>query len=122
MRANSARACRRQDDGDVGHDTGVVIAFAVLDHDPEWFRKSGKLAEVPTNLRAGAVDRADDRPTAGERQPRELQPVLSGAVEQDSRCAHLISGSRGRPKMRSAIVLRMISDVPPAIVRQRANR
>lgn len=29
--------------------------------------------------------------------------------------AYLISGSRGRPRMRSPIWLRLISDVPPAI-------
>ncbi len=33
-----------------------------------------------------------------------------------AQAAYFSSGSRGRPRMRSAMVLRVISEVPPAIV------
>ena len=60
------------------------------------------------------VRRPVRRPHQGARRALALDPhpalVLSG-----TRRRYLISGSRGRPRMRSPIWLRLISEVPPAI-------
>ena len=44
---------------------------------------------------------------------RQVQTRLAGAACPEGR--YLISGSRGSPRMRSAIWFRVISDVPPAM-------
>ena len=48
-------------------------------------------------------------------RPHQLEPA-------STRDSHFKSGSRGRPRIRSPIWFRVISEVPPAIVRARTNR
>ncbi|WP_459970946.1 phosphotransferase [Mycobacterium sp. MUNTM1] len=55
------------------------------------------------------------RSTLTAPQPADGTPVSGGQ-------AYLGTGSRGRPRMRSPTRFLMISDVPPAMVKQRLNR
>ena len=53
-----------------------------------------------------------------------LGPAIAEQSATSSACrpAYFSSGSRGNPRIRSAIVLRVISEVPPAIVIARLPR
>ena len=92
----------------------------------------GYVAAHPRSVgREGEADRADRqglrqlagrvrhhlghraRPREAPRQARARRS--SSEPPRDHRVRYLISGSRGSPRMRSPIWLRLISDVPPAI-------
>ena len=66
-----------------------------------------------TDVTEGSAAVVDD--IDHERDERWCCSVAS-AVAPRSAEPYFSSGSRGRPRIRSAIVLRVISDVPPAIV------
>ena len=77
---------------------------------------------VPVPHRHPLGARYNGRPhtvVAGRLRSRRFVPPCRRAAvpprDSGSRASYLISGSRGSPRMRSAIWLRVISDVPPAI-------
>lgn len=68
------------------------------------------LSSVRAVFHAAVVHRIAPRPAGRNRR--------AGGVQR----GYFNSGSRGRPSMRSAMVLRVISEVPPAIVMARLPR
>ena len=70
----------------------------------------------PTARRHGSCTPSGSPRCSTARTPRRAPPPSSrSATPCGTGADYLISGSRGRPRMRSPIWLRLISDVPPAI-------